>query len=912
MASRKRVAEVADEEPEAQRHSEEPSSAKRTRKRDLQCRANISEASRWPAEGPRRDVLQANNLDRALHMVAVRDQDLTDARRKETRLEAAAVNNFFPPGYDRDTEMRDKGFMQVVHEICLRYSDETPPKDVVGIPKNTSREEEAAQRGITVSAVQSLRKQAHDAAVAAVPLQNKRDAKWLYRDLGYPADLVFLFHPNPSLSVDLLKGVLGLPGSEKIRRDVATGICKEIAGTNSENWHSADDVRRMVSIMQEIAPAVPSSQPGLLPSTANGVLRVAKVFMLLGRQKDVCGKKSGTAEIGLLPLWCDYVQSACTGRPWIGAPYAWNPSLLKAGQHAKVYAALKNGEGSSEHVIVPKQTMVASDEEYPEERPCGVQETPTSLVTSLPAVEPNEVDVKRIPWSKKRFLFVQHITKEYPDFTMDETFNEEAWPKLVKGKDSRITGKCCRCGVANGGSIAHIMGKQGLPKCKTAACREPPSEALAQVDNEEGEEGADEQEVTRPKLTHNANFDVVMDFFKTYHPSMQLAAHLRTLQGWEANIVTQSSVIEATCTLCGSVCKCAAQNILFNGQGFCRSCKVLTRGWEEALRIYKHAAAAITNPHMAQEGSGQRYLHVDVECLNAGCGWKGEQSVRYHKMLHKKDPTALISPCKKCNSVVPWKGEGGYHNLLAILEHYSETRFYKMVLDLPQWLHCVINCNSKVPIQCAICDEVREVRLSSIQQGSSVGCGCLRAVLAFEAELKRLLPGIEVKSEVKIKDTSGTFDFAVFVGTPEDNSRSYLDICGCLGLNPAPTTPRIVFEHDGRQHFDLSIYGEKNVEIGKRDLFKDLYACKEGITVIRVQQTSVWKDDSPWKEFLKSAIAYALVNPGGRIICEDAPNYVDAGEYVRFRAGTALSEVTRSACLQHGVLREFHPEKVDK
>jgi hypothetical protein len=849
-------------------------------------------------------------------MVAVRDQELTDARRQDVRLEAAAVNSFLPRGYDRDAEMQAKGFLKVVHETCLRFSDETPPEGVVGIPKNVSREEEAAQRGLTVTVVQALRKEAFLAAVGAISEECKKNARWLYSQLGYPADLVFLFHPDTSMTVDVLKGVLGLPGSAKLRRDVAEGVCKKIAGSDPEAWHNAQDVRRMVSIMEKIAPATPFTHPPAPTSSANGRLRVAKVFMLLSRQKDVCGKKSGAAELGLLPLWCNYVECVCNDQAWIGTPYAWNPSLLAAGKHSIVYAALTSGTWQPGPAsALPKRAAAPSDEGRPEKRLRGVElEAPSSSSAAppppaVPAQAEEPSGGRNTPWSKKYAYFAKHLQEKYPDFKLDDTFSEEAWPELAKnGKDSKITGSCRRCGAPNGGSISNIMGKQGLAKCKTSACRTVVVEAAAvpiEVDAEE-----EEQVTPRPKLNHNSNYDEIVEFFKIHHPSVRLAAKLSTRVGWDESIVSQTSMIEVTCTLCNRVCQCSSQNILFNGQGFCRPCKVLARGWEDAARVYRHAAAVISNPHMAQEGSGQRHLHVDVECLNADCGWKGKQSVRYHKLLHKKNPAAIISPCKRCNQVVPWKGEAGYKNILSVLERFKETRFYKMVLDLPQWVELVQNLNTKIPICCALCDEVREVRISSIQQGGSVGCGCLRSSVAFEAELRKLLRGADVTSEVKVKQTTGTFDFAVLIEEDADAHRSaYLRVCHELDLQPAATTPRIVFELDGRQHFSLIIYGDRNEEIGKRDLFKDLYACKENITVVRMQQASVWQEGSQWKEYLKSAVMYALSNPGGRVVCEDAPNYIETSEYVRFREGTALSEVTRDAALQYGAIREYHPEK---
>lgn len=532
------------------------------------------------------------------------------------------------------------------------------------------------------------------------------------------------------------------------------------------------------------------------------------------------------------------------------------------------------------------------------------------------------------PWSQRRSEFLALIGDKYPHFSLDEAFAEEAWPDLVKGKDSRITGKCARCAVAVSASIAHIMGKQGLPKCKTESCRHA-TQAAAPAENvavARGEEGggwqADDSE-PRPKLNHNSDFKVVMDFFATYHPTVRLAARLRCHAGWESSIVSQASVIEATCTLCGAERACAAQNILFNGQGFCRPCKILTSGLEDAMRLYRHANVAISNPHMAAESAkSQRYLHVDLECLNRGCGWKGVQSVRYHKVLRNRDPTLIINPCKKCNDVLPWKGEAGFGAFLQILEHYKETRFYTSAITLSQWLQRVENQNSLVRIRCVLCDETRDVRLSNFQQGGSVGCGCLRSAVAFEAELTRLLPHARVRAEVSLKDATGTFDFVMLRDRAE-----YLQTCHDFGVGAAQEIPLIAFELDGPQHFSLVIYGYPNEEIGKRDFCKDLTSCEAGVTLIRLQQRSLWREaassarlhldppsPSSWKEYLRSALAFALQRPGGRIICEDAPNYVDdrGSAYARLREGTALAGVVRDPALGQGVIRRLAADHIPR
>jgi hypothetical protein len=75
----------------------------------LETRAARSDTRRWPSDSPRREALQTDNSARAQHMVAVRDQQLTNARRQEMRLEAAACSSFFPLGYVGGTSSSSGG-----------------------------------------------------------------------------------------------------------------------------------------------------------------------------------------------------------------------------------------------------------------------------------------------------------------------------------------------------------------------------------------------------------------------------------------------------------------------------------------------------------------------------------------------------------------------------------------------------------------------------------------------------------------------------------------------------------------------------------------------------------------------------------------------------------------------------------
>jgi len=844
--------------------------------------------------------MAADNSARARHMLEVRDVDKMNARRQETRCAALSSNDFLPPGYDREAAMRTHGFLAVVHAHCLRYSKEPPPDGVLGL-RNAAR---------TGHHDQMQRKKEQADVVASISEEARLECMWLY-NLGFPADLIFLFHDKPVLKYDVLTAILGV--GDKVRRSDAAGKMLELSADTSAAWLSDAELAHMASMMDKVRPL-----PGEEPSPG-GRARLAKVLMSVGRQTEVSKRKASQPEEGTLQLWVNFVEARCTGVPWVGdlGNWGWNPVIVAEKKNIKkAYARLqKADEGpvvgvkrASDILEEVRQVRLRIAEGVLAPAPSvpSVQQPPQASSSSTkPEVGQGSKAGGHNVWSKRRAEFVDILESKYPNFEMDSSFDEAGWPALVKVKDARITGFCKACRIPNGASLANIVGAQGLPKCKSIACL---AASLAPSSTPTDPRDVDEAEVeaARPKLAHRSDFDEIMAFIEEYHPHVRLTADLKTRSGWENAIKNQESPIEVTCLLCGSRRKCSSQNILYNGQGFCLSCTSLETGYKRAIAIIG-GLVRITNPHMRPEGSGQgqNYCHVDVECLKKGCGWKGTLCTRKYTGMLKKDPRAKIIACKRCNKVEPWGSEEGYTNFLSILEFYRETRFYKAALELPQWVQTVRNNKSIVPVQCTICDEIREVRISSIQQGGSVGCGCLRSSSILEAELAKILPNVNGCPEVKLQGGL-KMDFAYFFDDdPSSNMQGYLRACSDLGVEPLSSPVKIGIELDGRQHFSWVIYSEVNEQIGLRDFKKDVFSCETGVTLIRLQQTSVWENSPDWRAFLRGALKYALSTPGGRVLCEDAPNYTHSSEYARMRASGKLSRIDRSPMLPRGIIREL-------
>ena len=181
----------------------------------------------------------------------------------------------------------------------------------------------------------------------------------------------------------------------------------------------------------------------------------------------------------------------------------------------------------------------------------------------------------------------------------------------------------------------------------------------------------------------------------------------------------------------------------------------------------------------------------------------------------------------------------------------------------------------------------------------------MRSSYALEAELLKILPSVEVQREVKIQGGLAV-DFSCFSTENEEmNQTHYQKACQALNVTPSDPRTKIGIELDGRQHFTWVIFSEPNEQIGVRDYNKDIAACESGITLIRVQQESIWGNAPHWKEFLRAALFHALSDPGGRIICEDCPNYTTSGNYAAMRSSGPLSKIDRSEIVPYGIIRRL-------
>ena len=227
-------------------------------------------------------------------MLEVRDVDLMNERRQQVRAAALSSNDFLPAGFDRDEAMRSQGFLQVIHEHCLRYSKEVPPEGVPGL-RNPPRAGYSDQM---------QRKRDLEDIATSISEEERQELRWLY-SLGFPADLIFLFYRRPILKYEVLTAILQFKG-DKVRRSDCDGRILTLSGSCADAWLTDAEIFHMASMMSRIRPLVPEEG---FSEEEYGKKRLAKVFMSLSRQGEVSGRKMSACEEGSLSLWKDFVHS---------------------------------------------------------------------------------------------------------------------------------------------------------------------------------------------------------------------------------------------------------------------------------------------------------------------------------------------------------------------------------------------------------------------------------------------------------------------------------------------------------------------------------------------------------------------------------------------------------------------------
>jgi len=311
-------------------------------------------------------------------MVAVRDETVMAARRRDKQAAAEASNDFYPVGYDKEAEMRASDFLTVIHRACHRYAaTEAPPPGVDALPR-----------------MRNVR-----AAVEAVSGAERQELEWLC-ERGYPANLVFLFYRTPQMRFELLAALR----DTKFERTKLTGKAALLREQSDAGWHDREELLRLVAMMARTQPALDGfSVDGRSSPNAVGRERVAKVFM------QVC-TRTGFFPEGMLRLWINFVDCRCLGEPWIGEALGWNPARLALDDVARAYGALR---GLTESELA----RFRAAETWPAPEPPAAEPRPKKQRVAEPggaggdAAEPTagaQLQGGRVmPWGQRRAEFLR-------------------------------------------------------------------------------------------------------------------------------------------------------------------------------------------------------------------------------------------------------------------------------------------------------------------------------------------------------------------------------------------------------------------------------------------------------------------------------------------------------------------------
>jgi len=551
-----------------------------------------------------------------------------------------------------------------------------------------------------------------------------------------------------------------------------------------------------------------------------------------------------------------------------------------------------------------------------------------------------------LAWKQRQPEALAKLAELFPTIRLrPEYADPERWQELVKGKDSKIEGNCSRCGKEVRASLHNLLSSgQGfkncrcnpLPKIQTRqelrAAREEavlhPSAILEGIQSRafsseelghpvpvtSGEAGAEraattavsDDEAKEGRQDASAGklggwIDRQQEFvelMRSRFPHVRLDESFQDPDGWAECLGKQKHTnvkISATCSGCGERLSALLQNLVKTKyQGF---------GASNGVPCKCHVKATALAKARQRLPANHQILHVELRETSESkkvqnCTFVITKCTTCQKECKTKVKTLLATkgPACWCSGNAPWKGEGGYQHMISILTERKDSRHYEAAFDLAWWIENVSNINSVVPLRCTLCAEtVRCIRVSNIQNGTSVGCQCrLHGASTLRNFLRQAFPDATLSEEVFTlvsPETGRTLkgDFALFQNA--DTRQSDLaHICQVLGLDEARATSRsIVVELDGDAHFSERFDGHYKPRYARNDLLKEERVLKDGGTIIRLTQRSImWSSPGgvPWKDFLKLSVAHALTRgDGGCVLHQDLPCYTtwEESAYVRER-----------------------------
>jgi hypothetical protein len=252
---------------------------------------------------------KALNRDRALHMIATRDQEETNRLSSEARKLQLQSNSLLPP------------LETVGEELALTDWETVSWNHTISIQILKGR-----MRGPSGQSVRSI---------SSNPIRDP-DQMALVRSMGFSLKWLVLFHPAPIRSADLADGLFKLKGVSvaNVQHDRDFGKAAAICGETRNSWLTTEDITELVAM---------SSKE-----------RVARVFL----------QQSGGAmcKEGALDDWRSFIDLEMNGNTW-GGPH-WCPRGIKEKKRKNHTEHPKESNGEQEEMINP---CCGSDDTFPYE-----------------------------------------------------------------------------------------------------------------------------------------------------------------------------------------------------------------------------------------------------------------------------------------------------------------------------------------------------------------------------------------------------------------------------------------------------------------------------------------------------------------------------------------------------------------
>ena len=233
-----------------------------------------------------------------------------------------------------------------------------------------------------------------------------------------------------------------------------------------------------------------------------------------------------------------------------------------------------------------------------------------------------------------------------------------------------------------------------------------------------------------------------------------------------------------------------------------------------------------------------------------------------------------------CNGQASYASSAGHARVLRIV--YAAGLQPAEDLHRLEWYVANVHGeNDAVPVVCPDCNSiVASTSISNLIKRQSAGCDCRwktqRMIREWVAEhVGHLYPGMDAVFELKAAER---------IQSKRAGGRMAYD----LALQEGATTV-LILEIDGRHHFDPVPEWEATKV---NDLSKEIAAVEDGIPVLRLSQSYVWRRKFGWQAWLEKMI-WLAVSKQLAVAVHRQPGCVlyTSGQYVARRCGTVVEVV---------------------